>query len=133
MIIDLVTEDPVNDEVVLYLVEEGPWMEESLQERLRSIQARIYDAIDVVVDGHLATKFPELSGRNVRIQLDCHDQPPREIEDLIARFDELISTSDEYRSEIANSDFISGLRILSRSQMGRDQGPFSETKRPVAD
>ena len=65
--INLITDDPNNDEIVLYLVEESPW-ELPIEDRLRRIQDRIYNTVDVAIDGQLLTTHPETKGRKIRIQ-----------------------------------------------------------------
>lgn len=77
---DLVTADPVHGEAVVYLVEEGPWPENEAgwNARLRGLQDRLYDAVDAVVDGHLAGRFPDLHGKPVRIQIDSPSGCPRD-------------------------------------------------------
>ena len=118
--VNLVTWDRANDEYVLYLVEEGPWEASSLPDRLRQIQRRIYNAVDAVIDGHFATRFPDSKGKKARIQLDYHtDAPLDAIEALLHKFSLYISYNQEYQRAIAEKAFISSLRIASRFSMGR--------------
>lgn len=119
--VDLVTEDPNKKEWVLYLVEAGPWDTDTLENRLQALQERVYDAIDVAVDGHLASKFSDSKGKKVRIQIDCHDNPPKEVNVFLARIARYIERNQEYQDAIKGSVFIRGLRIVGRSQMGRGE------------
>lgn len=119
LVVDLVTEDAANNEYVLYLVEEGPWEPGALQDRLKKIQDRLYNAFDAAVDGHLAAKFPDSKGRNVRIQVDIHGETPPDIESLVARFDNHVKSDADYQREIQRNEFIAALRVVTRSQMGR--------------
>lgn len=116
---DLVNDDPVNDEFVLYLVEDGPWDPSELGLRLCTIQDRLYNAFDAAIDGHVAKRFPDSRGRNIRIQLDCHDEPPPQVEVLVSRFSEHLRNSSDYQEDIKNSEFVNHVRIVTRSQMGR--------------
>ena len=119
LVVDLVTDDPSNDEFVLYLVEEGPWEPAALQGRLKDIQDRLYSAFDAAVDGHLAIRYPDSKGRKIRIQVDVHGVPPPEVESLVALVDNYVNCNADYQRDIQLSDFISSLRIVTRSQMGR--------------
>jgi hypothetical protein len=80
--------------------------------RLRAIQARVYNAVDVAIDGHLARVHPESSGSKVRIQVDLHDKPPDVVEALVRKLADHIAGSEEYRHDIEASEHIEGLRIL---------------------
>jgi len=112
--IDFFTVDPNAAEFVMYLVEGGPWNEAGLEERLKAIQARVYGAVDVAIDGHLARAHPESRGMPARIQVDLRDNPPAAVERLVARLAEHITTDEEYRRDIGTSPYIGGLRILAR-------------------
>lgn len=112
--IDFFTVDPNAAEFVVYLVEEGPWSESALEERLKEIQARVYRAIDLAIDGHLAHTHAESRGMPVRIQVDLRDDPPAAVERLVARLADHITTDDEYRRDIESSPYVGGLRILAR-------------------
>lgn len=118
-LIDLITEDPNNGEYVMYLVEDGPWPEADLEQRLRAIQTRLYDAIEIAIDGQLASKFPNALGKPVRIQLDCYDQPPSQVDELVTSLNGLVAESDEWRNDIDTSPYISGLRITTGHRLGR--------------
>ena len=110
--IDLITEDPHQDEFVLHLVEEGPWDQAALAGRLRTIQNRLYDTVDLVIDGHLASRYPESKAQRIRIQVDCHDAPS-EVHELVFRFQQHMITDPEYQQAIRTSGFVSELRIVS--------------------
>jgi hypothetical protein len=73
--IDLVTEHPETGVFAVILVEAGPWAPGTEERELRRIQERLYDCVDVAVDGHLAAKYPDSRGRPIRIQLDTYDIP----------------------------------------------------------
>lgn len=119
--VDIVTDDPANDEVVLYLVEDGPWPadEASWTERLRPVQDRLYDAVDAAVDGHLAARFPDTHGKKLRIQVDSPGGCPIRLQQLVERFRRALTEGRDYREAIRRSDFISGLRVVTGHEMGR--------------
>ena len=120
--VDFFTVDQASDEFVMYLVEEGPWEEETLEERLRVLQARIYNAVDVAIDGHLEKGHPASHGCKVRIQVDLHDDPPNAAEDLVRRLADHVEDSEEYGQDIESSEHIDGLRIVVRQRSGGPNG-----------
>jgi calcineurin-like phosphoesterase family protein len=112
--VDFFTVDEANDEFVLYLVEEGPWSQETLEQRMRAIQARVYGAVDVAIDGHLAKAHPNSRGSRVRVQVDLHGKAPSAVEALVQRLAEHITSAHEYASDIRASEYIKGLRIVAK-------------------
>ena len=71
--IDLVTERP-DGRFAMILVEQGPWTGDR-DKHLRMLQDRLYDYVDVAIDGHLAKRFPESSGRGIVIRIDAYETP----------------------------------------------------------
>jgi hypothetical protein len=110
--IDMLTHHPHHDEFVLYLVESGPWLEQDLQRRLQLLQRRLYDTIDLVLDGHLAERYPTPRGKKIRIQVDLHDEPPDELEELVRKFRDHISTDSEYQQRLHVTQLISQVRMV---------------------
>jgi hypothetical protein len=117
--IDFITFDPSSTEWALYLVEEGPWQLDQTEHRLRDLQSRILDAVDVAIDGHLRSKYPDSVGQLVRIQVDSHGGAPVEVEEMVVRLNEVVAESDEYQADLAEKGFIKALRIVTLAQMGR--------------
>jgi len=115
--VDLVTEDPINDEYVVYLVEDGPWT--SIENQLRKLQERLYDSFDMIVDGHVATKFPQSLGRKIRLQVDSYNSPPRELIEFVWKFSDYLKNDSERKRLISNSPFIAALRLVNGSDIGR--------------
>jgi hypothetical protein len=109
--IDFTGYDRKKDRYVLYLVEEGPWDEESYYQRLKEIQERIYNVVDSVIDGHLSSEFQLVKNANILIQVDCYDPPNENIGKLVTGIYEYISDSNEYQKAIIESEFISRIRI----------------------
>lgn len=112
--IDFFTLDTDASEFVMHVVEQGPWHETALQERLKGIQARVYGAADVALDGHLARAHPQSQGLPVRIQVDLRDNPPMAVERLVHQLADHITTNAEYRRDIESSLYIGGLRIVAQ-------------------
>ena len=119
--IDLVTEDNVNDEYVLYLVEDGPWptVDTDWGSCLQVIQDRILNAVDAAVDGYVAGKYPESTSRLIRIQIDSPSGGPVQLKALVIAVDDYVKQYNDYAVAIAKSTFIRGLRIVTGEQMGR--------------
>lgn len=111
--IDLVTYDHTNDEFVLILVEDGPWPHEvsSWRECLSKIQQRIFDSIDVAVDGQLAAKYPDSRGKKVRVQVDSPSGAPARLKALISTVRDYLQANNEYHSAIAESPYIKGFTV----------------------
>lgn len=122
--IDLITETPETGEFALILVEDGPWPEDDADwnQCLSRIQSRIYDAVDVAIDGHLAAKYPDSKGRAVRVQIDSPNGLPFALSKLVAKMKAHFETNGEYSNAIRQSPFFRGLRITTGHEMGRFKG-----------
>jgi len=119
---NLITDDSKNDEFVVYLVEAGPWRD-ALHGRLEKLQGRLYDAFDAIVDGALASEYPETKGRRIRIQVDCHNSPPKTVLDIVRKFAAFIHDNKEYQNAIRESPFVADVRVVNGSDVGRRLHP----------
>lgn len=72
-VVDLVTDDDASDEVVLVMLEERPW--DSDPEQMRQLEGKFNSYLEYVLGGHLAQQFPQYTGRRVRFQLECAENP----------------------------------------------------------
>ncbi|NLG51698.1 MAG: hypothetical protein GX552_16460 [Chloroflexi bacterium] len=119
--VDTITLDPANHEFVLYFVEDGPWPENPLamKESMVRIQGRIFDAIDAIVNGIVAAKYPESSGMAFRIQVDSPSGVPDALSQIVTVTRQYVVENNEYRTSIANSHHVQGLRIVTGHEMGR--------------
>jgi hypothetical protein len=130
--IDLVTEHPETGVFAIILVETGPWAPGTEQAELRRIQGRLYDCVDVAVDGQLAAKYPDSKGRPVRIQLDTYDIPEELVRPFFDRFAEHVSAWSEVQQTIESKQNVKAIAfeynagvIESQSQQssgGRTRG-----------
>jgi hypothetical protein len=98
--IDVVTEHPETGVFALILVETGPWKAGTEDGELRRIQGRLYDCVDVAVDGHLAATYPKSRGRPVRIQLDTYDIAEGLVRPFFDRFADHVNTWAEVQQAI---------------------------------
>jgi hypothetical protein len=70
-------------------------------ERLKEVQAKLYNAVDSILDGELAEKFPDTEGKRIVIQLDCRGLPQAEVK----KFSDAIFAIPRYRNALAKSAF----------------------------
>jgi hypothetical protein len=122
--IDTITHDPANDELVLYLVEDGPWpaSEEDWRACIRSIQDRILSAVEIAVDGGLTTRYPDSVGKGVRIQIDSPAGCPAPLEELVEAVARFLREDPSYAAAIEKSLHIRSLRVVTGTEMGRFGG-----------
>jgi hypothetical protein len=118
LVVDLIVDDPVNDEFVLCLVETGPWIE-PMNARLKKLQDRLYDSFDAIADGYVSEKYPQSRGRKIRLQVDSHDAPPESVLELVRNFSRHLQNDAEYREAIHSSPFVEFLRVVNGVDMGR--------------
>ena len=114
--IDLVSLDLDTDEVVLYLVEDGPWPtdEADWRECLKELECRVLDAADVAIDGGVAKSFEATHGKSVRIQIDSSNELPEQVRSLAGDLEAYVHQPDnEYGPAIQASETIAGLRIVA--------------------
>ncbi len=123
--IDLFAERP-DGSWILILVEEGPWHDERYTEELRRIQTRLYDCFDILVDGHLAKKYPESTGNPGIIRLDCYNLRVEVLNDFFQRFQSYITTSSEYQDAMQNSEFISSISFEIAHETLKEPGVVKE-------
>lgn len=102
--IDLITEKP-DGTFVMILVEEGPWSGDA-EGHLRRIQERLFNYVDIAVDGHLASLHPESRGRTVLIRVDAYGTPDGEVSAFVEQFASHVGTSAEVREAISDRGFV---------------------------
>jgi len=73
MVIDLITADPVGDEVVLVMIERRGWGASSQQ--FKQIEEKVNRYMGYALDGFLVEHYPHHEGKPVRIRLDCAEEP----------------------------------------------------------
>ena len=114
--IDYITHNADLSEFALYLVESGPWPDPA-RDRLLPLQERIYTIVDVVLDGQLASDYPDSKGKRVRVEVVFRGSPPPEDAlRMIARLDEYICSSPEYAPVAIRSGLLSSLRIVCSAE-----------------
>lgn len=108
--IDLITEQE-NGNFVLVAVEQGPWATDEITSELSRLQDRLYDFIDVAVDGHLADKYPDSSGKTITIRLDCYNTPEEHVTGFFRRFVSTVNCSEEISEAIERQGFVAKLEF----------------------
>jgi hypothetical protein len=72
-IVDLIELDASSGQVALVMIERRGW--DSGAEQFRQIEEKINRYMGYVLDGHLATHYPQYEGKRIRIRLDCAEAP----------------------------------------------------------
>ena len=109
--VDLVTRRP-DGAFVLTLIVQGPWGGDYSFE-LQALQDRLYNCVDIAIDGLLAEKFKDSVGRHVLIRVDAYGTPSGVVSEFVERFSGHISGSEEYQLAVRDNNFISSLEIVS--------------------
>jgi hypothetical protein len=124
--IDLITEDPIHGEWVLYLVEDAPWPtdEPGWKMRLKAIQDHVLSAVDVAIYGHFAQRYPESSGSRVRVQIDSPSGCPPRVEELVSAIRQFLNEDEGYRAGVEQAEHVAGVRVVTGKEIGR----FGEDK-----
>ena len=121
--IDLVTEHPDTGVFAVILVETGPWVPGTEQRELRRIQDRLYDCVDVAVDGLLADKYPDSRGRPVRIQLDTYDIPETLVRPFFERFASHVAKWSQLQQDIVGKQNVKSLTFEYNPRTIDGRGP----------
>ena len=72
-IMDLIEVDAASDKVVFAMIERRGWG--TVPRQFEQIEEKINRYRGYVLDGHLASHYPQYAGKRVRIRLDCVDEP----------------------------------------------------------
>jgi hypothetical protein len=97
-----------NGKWLLVLVESGPW-EPPYDDKLRDLQGRIYDCIDVALDGELAKRFPESKGCVLSIRVDCYDICREVVEPFFERISSGIFQIPEYFKALQQNPYVASV------------------------
>ena len=80
-IVDLISVDPENGEIVLLMIEDRPW--ESDPKQLDQLQEKLNNYLDYILDGYLTKQYPDYIGKKARIELSCMTAPRGEAQSLV--------------------------------------------------
>jgi len=88
-IIDFIAHDPATDEVVLGMTELRPWDGSDL--RVFQLQEKVNAYLSFALDGEMLEHYPQFAGKNVRLQLECVEEPDEKMAYYIGLIREQIS------------------------------------------
>jgi hypothetical protein len=71
--IDMIAQDTKTGEIVLRMDELNPW--DGSDERLLALQERFNAYVSFLLDGEMASEYPELAGKPARIEMRCAQMP----------------------------------------------------------
>lgn len=108
--IDLITKAK-DGTYILGLLEEGPWGRKRVGTQLRRIQQRLYDVIDVAIDGHLVDRCPESRGQAVVIRLTCYDTPDEPVREFFDAFATHVRTDPEIQHDLQAGGWVKSLEF----------------------
>jgi hypothetical protein len=86
--------------------EQGPWRAEDVDAHLRRLQDRLYDCVDVVLDGTFAEQYSEASGKPIVIRVDGYDLPEEAVRQFFGRFAGGVLQLPEYAAALAASKVV---------------------------
>ena len=72
-IVDLIEVDPASGQVALVMIERRAW--DSGPHQFRQIEEKINRYMGYVLEGHLASHYPQYAGQDVQIRLTCAQAP----------------------------------------------------------
>lgn len=107
-LVDFVARGITPNEWRIVLVEEGPWRD-GIEGQLRRVQNRLYDCIDLALDGQLANKYPESRGSNVIIQVDFYNIEDSAVGGFLTRFKSGVFSSGDYKDATKNNSFVKNI------------------------
>ena len=105
--VNFIAKEPDNSGWRMVLVEEGPWVPHEIQRNLRRIQERLYQCIDVALDGGLWRLYPDSYGKPLIVQLDGYDLPEVEVREFFGRFSAGALATEDYSPALQASPYVS--------------------------
>lgn len=110
MIVDFVSTGKAQNEWRIVLIERGPWTG-NLDDHLRRVQGRLYDCLDLVLDGHFAEKYPASNGGDLIIQIDFYNVEEFSVSEFLSCFSHGIFSSIDYGPAIHESKFAKSMKF----------------------
>lgn len=108
--VDLIVHSDDKSEFALYLVEDAPWGDVEL--RVKKMQDRVYTTVDAVLDGIIASDYPDSKGKRIRIEVVCRGESPSpRFSEVVNRLNQIIHSMDDYVNDIKHSGYVSSLEI----------------------
>ena len=90
--LDALAFDKETGEIVLIMVEPRPW--DGSEQRIFQLQEKVNAYLSFALDGELFDTFPQLTGKPIRLQLDCAVPPDSMTEHFITAVRDHIALQD---------------------------------------
>lgn len=100
-VVDLVTHNSTSDEYTLIMIETRPWTDST--EQLAQLLEKINNYAVFALDGEMARAYPDSVGKQLRIQLDCQQEPSTRAAEVV----------DQARRQLADHNIPFEVNILS--------------------
>ena len=111
--VDYITRSDETGDYSLYLLERAGWSE--LDARLKTLQERVYTALDVVLDGQLASDYPESRGKKVQIAVVFAGQDaPTAAVQMLERLDRVAKEDEEYGPSAISRGLIASVAVTAK-------------------
>jgi hypothetical protein len=106
---DFIAAEPDGSRWRIVLVEEGPWRDDDVDNQLRRVQGRLYDMLDVALDGGLWRLYPDSFQKPVTLQLDCYNVPEEKVRPWFGRFATGAGETPDYAKALRENKYVAGL------------------------
>lgn len=87
-VIDLITADADGETVILVMIERRPWGASAQQ--FKQIEEKVNRYMGYALDGFLVEHYPQHREKQVRIRLDCAEEPQGEAAKFVAAMEQTI-------------------------------------------
>lgn len=118
-IIDLISFDQKQKEVVLVMVEERDWLTDSKQ--LHQLEEKINRYLGYVLDGFLGQQYPQYKGLPLRLQIECKQKPDPQTTHFL----------DKLKAYLKSEKISFRLKVLSEQELLQYQQNFLNFKKEV--
>ncbi len=115
--LDAMAFDKEAGEIVLIMVEPRPW--DGSEERLFQLQEKLNAYLSFALDGELFDAFPQLTGKPIRVQLDCAETPDPVIEHFISNIREHLAVQEmKFAVRVVGEPMPAGAMIADGAESG---------------
>lgn len=110
----------------LTLNEEGPWEEREVASHLQNLAKRIADCVAAIINGMIAQRFPESTGRPFVIRIQSFETPKSQVDALLMKLEEDIWHNAEIQAKLGTGyyalsiafahDWVDWATVIAHSQ-----------------
>jgi len=101
-VIDVIAHDPKTGEAVLVMNEPNEW--DSSDEQLLLLQERFNAYVSFLLDGEMASGYPELAGKPARIEVRCTQMPDSRALELLGLIHDQLAFQDIKMEVVIRND-----------------------------